>query len=104
MGLPPQKNIRLPVKNMGLPLKNMGLPLKNFIASQLGRGGGRLRILYALPHLERSFTLKTIVFHEAVFGSSSNGPPGFLLWGGTLHEDTKNGWVRVGDNQDPAEY
>ena len=40
MGLPPQKNIRLPVKNMGLPLKNMGLPLKNFIASQLGRGGG----------------------------------------------------------------
>ena len=65
---------------------------------------GRLRILNAIPHLERSFTLKIIVFYQAVFGSSSNGPPGFLLWGGTLHEDTKNGWVRVGDNQDPAEY
>ena len=85
----------------------MGLPLKNFVATQLGGGGGGgggLRILNAIPHLERSFTLKTLVIYEAVFGSSSNSPPGFQLWGGTLHEVTKNGWVRVGDNQDPAEY
>ena len=83
----------------------MGQPLKNFVATQLGEGGGGvLRILNAIPHLERSFTLKTLVIYEAVFGSSSNAPPGFQLWGGTLHEDTKNGWARVGDNQDPAEY
>ena len=49
MGLPPQKNIRLPVKNMGLPLKNMGLPLKNFIASQLGRGGEVADIICITP-------------------------------------------------------
>ena len=76
---------------MGLPLKNMGLPLKNFVAPQLGEGVGGLRILNAIPHLERSFTLKTLVIYEVVFGSSSNAPTGFLLWGGMLHEDTKNG-------------
>ena len=94
----PLKNIRR------LPVKNMGLPLKNFVAPQLGGGGGwGLRILKAIPHLERSFTLKTLVIYEAVFGSSSNAPPGFLLWGGTLHEDKK----RLGSRRrqsDPAEY
>ena len=92
-------------------MKDIGLPLKNFVAPQLGMGGGggggggggRLRILNAIPHLELSFTLKTLVIYGAVFGSSSNAPPIFFLWGGTLHEDTKNGWVRVGDNRDPAE-
>ena len=83
----------------------MGLPLKNFVATQLGGGGGGSgRIFNAKPHLERSFTPKTLVIYEAVFGSSSNAPPGFQLWGGTLHKVTKNGWVRIGDNQDPAEY
>ena len=48
-----------------------------------------MRILNAIPHLERSFTLKTLVIYEAVFGSSSNAPPVFFLWGGTLHEDKK---------------
>ena len=105
MGLPPEE-YKFTCEEYGSTPEEHGSTTEEFhcFSTGAGGGGGRLRILNAIPHLERSFTLKTIVFHEAVFGSSSNGPPGFLLWGETLHEDTKNGWVRVGDNQDPVEY
>ena len=87
----------------------MGLPLKNSVAPQLGGGEG-VRILYAIAHLERSLTLKTLVFYKAAFGVVNPPPPppppphGCLLREGTLREGTKSGWVRVGNNQDPAEY
>ena len=97
MGLPPEEH-KPPT------CEEYGSTPQEFHCYSTGGGGGVLRILNAIPHLERSFTLKTLVIYEAVFGSSSNAPPGFQLWGGTLHEDTKNGWARVGDNQDPAEY
>ena len=97
MGLPPEE-YKPPT------CEEYGSTPQEFRCYSTGGGGGVLRILNAIPHLERSFTLKTLVIYEAVFGSSSNAPPGFQLWGGTLHENTKNGWARVGDNQDPAEY
>ena len=84
----------------------MGLPLKNSVAPQLGGGEG-VRILYAIAHLERSRTLKTLVFYKAAFWVVKQRPPpphGCLLREGTLREGTKSGWVRVGNDQDPGEY
>ena len=79
----------------------MGLPLKNFVAPQLGEGGADIKCntpfgTFLYPHDPSLLRGRFWVVKQR--------PPGFLLWGGTLHEDPKNGWVRVGDNQDPAEY
>ena len=77
MGLPPEE-YKPPT------CEEYGSTPQEFRCYSTGGGGGAADIKCNTP-FGAFLYLKTLVIYEAVFGSSSNAPPGFRLWGGTLH-------------------